>query len=274
MNEQLSNIYIGLLMHFGSTLLYIFLLLFVDLTLFNVILYFFVAGLPFMLGVLILEHMYPIVELPLIKVNDMYEHVKDTFVYAIVIGFMLIASMHNVLEYIFGLTNSNSIMGVIMTIVLTDLTYYVIHRWTYHKKYYTKYFYNLHLPHHQLENLDFIRGNHSSFLDLAVMSFQLWCSIYAYIFGLNLQYAIIAYSIIMLTQVVHHANYTFDIGSLRYLFIDSHTHKLHHCIGGQNINFGGTLSVWDLLFGTYYENHKICANYVHLIKKHYLSAVS
>jgi hypothetical protein len=45
--------------------------------------------------------------------------------------------------------------------------------------------------------------------------------------------------------------------SLRYVFLDNHAHQLHHCVRGNLINHGVIFSVWDRLFGTYYEDRRL-----------------
>jgi hypothetical protein len=50
---------------------------------------------------------------------------------------------------------------------------------------------------------------------------------------------------------------------LRYLFMDNHAHKLHHCKRGNLVNHAAAFSVFDRLFGTYYEDWNLSSNYLH-----------
>lgn len=150
---------------------------------------------------------------------------------------------------------------MIFCLMLTDLTYYIIHRFLYHYK--NNRFYKLHRVHHRVQVLDYMRGNFGAMIDNGVLSYPLHCAVYGYIMHLDLNHTLVVYFIMLLLQIVHHANFTFKIGYLRYIFIDNHCHKIHHIVNGKNVNFGGVLSIWDLLFMTYYENHNECPNYLH-----------
>jgi len=50
-----------------------------------------------------------------------------------------------------------------------------------------------------------------------------------------------------------HANVRTDFGPLRYLLVSPQSHRVHHSIEPKHMdkNFGGFLSVWDRIFGTY-----------------------
>ena len=71
----------------------------------------------------------------------------------------------------------------------------------------------------------------------------------------------IAYALVLMLQATHHANYTFNISYLRFFFMDNHAHKLHHCPRGYLVNHGALFSVWDQVFGTYYENWELSSNH-------------
>jgi len=52
----------------------------------------------------------------------------------------------------------------------------------------------------------------------------------------------------------HHANFRNRIGWLNYVFNSPEQHWWHHDTGdkGQHSNYGSVLSIWDILFGTFY----------------------
>ena len=56
---------------------------------------------------------------------------------------------------------------------------------------------------------------------------------------------------------------TYNIGPLKYIFMDNHAHKLHHCRKGNLINHAAAFSFYDRLWGTYYEDWNMSANYLH-----------
>lgn len=54
-------------------------------------------------------------------------------------------------------------------------------------------------------------------------------------------------------NIFTHANIDWRFGPLRYLLVSPVLHRWHHTPGiGCGRNFGETLAVWDVLFGTYY----------------------
>ena len=67
----------------------------------------------------------------------------------------------------------------------------------------------------------------------------------------------------LLLQATDHTSVTYNIGWLRYVFMDNHAHKLHHCKRGNLINHAAAFSVFDRLFGTYYEDWTLSSNYLH-----------
>ena len=52
-----------------------------------------------------------------------------------------------------------------------------------------------------------------------------------------------------------HADFQFSLGPLRYVLITPLAHRYHHAIDERfaGSNFGGVLSIWDRMFGTYVE---------------------
>jgi sterol desaturase/sphingolipid hydroxylase (fatty acid hydroxylase superfamily) len=71
---------------------------------------------------------------------------------------------------------------------------------------------------------------------------------------MDLHSTLVAYALVLLLQGTHHVNHTFNIGVLRYVFVDNHAHKLHHCPRGNLVNHGALFSLWDRFFGTFYED--------------------
>jgi sterol desaturase/sphingolipid hydroxylase (fatty acid hydroxylase superfamily) len=64
-------------------------------------------------------------------------------------------------------------------------------------------------------------------------------------------------------QATDHTSVTYNIGWLKYIFMDNHAHKFHHCKRGNFINHAAAFSMWDRWFGTYYENWDLSSNYLH-----------
>ena len=81
--------------------------------------------------------------------------------------------------------------------------------------------------------------------------------------GMSLSSIIWVYLVLMMVQITHHTNHTFDIGALRLLIFDSHAHKMHHCKKGQRVNYAAVFAIWDRLLGSYYEDPSLSPNWMH-----------
>jgi sterol desaturase/sphingolipid hydroxylase (fatty acid hydroxylase superfamily) len=86
----------------------------------------------------------------------------------------------------------------------------------------------------------------------------------AWLLGLDLPATLAAYVLILFLQLTDHTNVTFNIGWLRYVFMDNHAHRLHHCDGGELVNFAAAFSFWDRWFGTYHEDWSVSSAALHL----------
>lgn len=126
------------------------------------------------------------------------------------------------------------------------------------------YFVRIHSIHHKVSHLDFARGNVSSFVDTAMTGFQIPLGIICrVVFGFDLCATFVAYQMVLYLQATHHVNHTFNLGWFRFVLMDNHAHKLHHCHGGEQVNFGALFSVWDRVFGTYFEDWELSSAFLH-----------
>lgn len=271
MKEQLCNVYFGTLMHLSHFVVFIISLFFMELTFTNIILSVVLSSLPIGIITIYVERKYPLVNLPQVTLSDVIFSFADSVVYSLFIGHLIIyygyKLLNDTMEYKYYY--EISAITILMHFLLADITYYLTHRLLYHgipNNLLIKLFRRMHIRHHLITGLDFLRGNTSTIFDIGVFSYPLSCVIYAKLFGLDYSSLLISYSFTVLLQTIHHSNYTFNIGIMRYIFVDSHVHKIHHCLEGHLYNFGGILSIWDRIFGTYYENYDICPNYIHLNK--------
>jgi sterol desaturase/sphingolipid hydroxylase (fatty acid hydroxylase superfamily) len=163
-------------------------------------------------------------------------------------------------------TLNNSWWMMIAATFLTDLAYYWIHRMFSHSRgnnAFLKYYRKKHAAHHSVSELDFLRGNQSSMVDTAFSQFQPSLIIISYCLGMDLASTWVAYGLILMLQATDHTSVTYNIGWLKYIFMDNHAHKLHHCKRGNLINHAAAFSIYDRLWGTYYEDWNLSSNYLH-----------
>ena len=103
----------------------------------------------------------------------------------------------------------------------------------------------------------------ASFADTVITNNLLPLILFSSLLGLDLGWTAAAYGFTMLLENSHHANHTFHLGWLRFVFMDNHTHKLHHLRRGTLINHGALFSVWDILHGTYVEDWDHSSSVLH-----------
>jgi sterol desaturase/sphingolipid hydroxylase (fatty acid hydroxylase superfamily) len=155
---------------------------------------------------------------------------------------------------------------IVVATFLTDLGYYGCHRLLSHGRgndRVLKYYRKKHAAHHGVAELDFLRGNESSFVDTAISQFQPSLIVASYVLGMDLASTWAAYALILTLQATDHSSVTYNIGWLRYIFMDNHAHKLHHCRGGTSINHAAAFSIYDRLWGTYHEDWTINPSHLH-----------
>lgn len=216
--------------------------------------------------ILAAETLKPCVRLESPSVRDVVAGMALVFATGTGIGTAVVIAGHWALGRLIHVPwQNNSLIVAILAVPLTDFGYYWIHRMLNHgsgQRRIVRFYRRNHARHHSVAALDFFRGNISSTVDTAVTGFQFSLVILSTLLGMDLISTLVTYGLVLMLQATHHVNYTFNIGPLRYLFVDNHSHKLHHCPGGTLVNFGAIVSIWDRLFGTFYENWSTSASYM------------
>lgn len=272
--EQVLPISIGLMVHLGPALLFTLLLTFFDRSLELILSSFIIlSGLNLWL-IIQLEEKQPSVKLAPRSLNAWIEGMSLVFIKGVICGSLVVAGGWLTLSTLFTMilpatlgytTEPSSWITIFGAVMLTDLAYYGSHRFLNHgkiKNIIGKVFRKIHVAHHSVEVLDFLRGNVSSFWDTAITGFQVPLAIIGACLGMDLSSILITYSLVLMLQATHHANHTVNIGKLRFFFMDNHAHKLHHCPRGYMVNHGALFSLWDQAFGTYYEDWNLSSNYM------------
>jgi sterol desaturase/sphingolipid hydroxylase (fatty acid hydroxylase superfamily) len=143
----------------------------------------------------------------------------------------------------------NSVVGVAVLFVVSDLAFYIIH-WGMHK---TRYGWSSHVTHHSSTRFNLSTALRQNFLfDLSGVAI-LWCLPLALI-GFDKMSAVVAielnlfYQFFLHTEVVRRLPAWFEA-----IFNTPSHHRVHHGDVPVQLesNFGGVLIVWDRLFGTF-----------------------
>ena len=155
----------------------------------------------------------------------------------------------------------DSYLRGLLLILTADFSYYCYHRYLGHHSlsacspFCLRWMTRQHRSHHEIAQLDFLRGQDGDFSDNAIFGYQLPAGALGACSALSLEATLTAYIVMCFLQVTHHANHPFEIGLLRYILMDNRSHQFHHCNGKfRYCNFGGNLSIFDRLLGSFFDD--------------------
>jgi alkylglycerol monooxygenase len=138
------------------------------------------------------------------------------------------------------------------TLVTTDLAFYVSHR-AMHR---LNVFWAVHAVHHQSQELNLL-------VALRIGWFSVFLSWIFYLpfalFGISLGLQLAARAISAAYQFWLHTRLVGKLGILEYVFVTPSQHRVHHAINPRYLdrNYGGMLSIWDRMFGTFAEETEV-----------------
>jgi len=130
-------------------------------------------------------------------------------------------------------------------VVLTDFALYWIHR-GFHRGFLWKY----HAVHHASEDLEWTSAARFHPVNLALGTGLV--DIVALLCGISPQIFVVIGPFNIISSCLVHANLNWTFGPLRYVISSPVFHRWHHEVDVSDSNFGGTFSLWDLMFGTFH----------------------
>ena len=137
---------------------------------------------------------------------------------------------------------------VILALFVSDLFQYWTHRF-FHSH---NFLWRFHSVHHSTENMDWLAGSRTHFVDIFVTRSMSFIPIYI------LGFSGLAFNVFVLILAIHavliHANTNINFGYLKYLITTPQYHHWHHCEDPKYYgkNFAVMFPVIDMLFKTYY----------------------
>src|SRR4051794_18962537 len=139
-------------------------------------------------------------------------------------------------------------LAFVVSVVALDFLLYWGHRLLH-----TSMFWHTHAAHHSVEHLYWFSGNRASPVHIMV---QLTCGfLLGLIWPVNGGASAFVASTILYTCIQHfnHANISWRLGRLEWLFVMPRYHFLHHGTDRRlnDSNFGFLFTTWDRMFGTY-----------------------
>lgn len=265
-SEQKGSLWFGLLCHLGPPIFFCFSAQFLHFQLLSVVGTLLLIGALYIFILLFVEKVTPAVQLTPNTWRTIIRGFENAFIEGAGLGGLVIFVGWWGLKNLFSIhIHHNSWSLIFLAVALTDFIYYFIHRYLNHGKSKggLKKLYRIsHSDHHSVEAMDFLRGNLTSVLDTAVAGFQVPLVFAAAFLGLSFEATIVAYGLVLMLQITHHVNHNFNIGYLSYIFVDNHSHKFHHCPGGQLVNFAALFSIYDRIFGTFYDSREYSSSYM------------
>ena len=265
--EQKTGLVYGIFGHLGSPITYVIALAILGVTPWNAFRVFMVVSVVFAALTVWAEKHGASIELPKPTRKELWDGIFMVFVKGVAVGGGFVTLGWWALSHVplWGKLYNNWWLIAIATLG-TDAAYYTIHRLMSHSvgsAPILRYYRLKHGAHHVVTELDFMRGNQSSLVDTALSQFQPSLIVISWLLGMDLGPTLVTYALILALQATDHTSVTYNIGWLKYIFMDNHAHKFHHCKRGNLINHAAAFSMWDRWFGTYYENWDLSSNYMH-----------
>jgi sterol desaturase/sphingolipid hydroxylase (fatty acid hydroxylase superfamily) len=133
-----------------------------------------------------------------------------------------------------------------LAIVVADFVSYWSHRLRHHRR-----FFPLHAVHHSPETLDWLAAARMHPLD--DLADNVAVGLPVLLLGFDPLVFVAVGPLLLLHTLYLHANVRLSLGPLRFVLASPDFHRWHHAAdeAAQGANFGGVLSLWDVLFGTF-----------------------
>ncbi len=140
------------------------------------------------------------------------------------------------------------IAGLFLAFFTTDLFQYWAHR-IFHNH---VYLWRFHSVHHSTQNMDWLAGSRTHFMDIFFTRAMTFVPLYVLGFSQEVFNAYIIF--IAIHAVLIHSNTRINFGPIKYIFTTPQYHHWHHCIESEHYgkNFASIFPFIDWIFGTYY----------------------
>lgn len=142
--------------------------------------------------------------------------------------------------------------AVLLALIIPDFIWYWVHRYSHESKSRLgNWFWRMHLAHHLPQQVYLLMHAVAHPVNLLIVRLILSLPLFA--LGFSTEALFIANLIVGLQGFVSHYNVDIRAGWLNYVLIGTELHRFHHSADThQAKNYGAVVSLWDLLFGTFY----------------------
>lgn len=140
------------------------------------------------------------------------------------------------------------VVALFLAFFTTDLFQYWAHRF-FHSK---VYLWRFHSIHHSTQNMDWLAGSRTHFIDIFFTRAMTFIPLYVLGFSTTVFNVYIIF--IAIHAVFIHANTRVNLGPLKYVFTTPQYHHWHHCEDPKYYghNFASIFPFIDVIFGTYH----------------------
>lgn len=144
------------------------------------------------------------------------------------------------------------IVGAISALLIYEFLQYWFHRISHEAKgNFGQFLWKIHSIHHLPERVYLLM--HSVVHPLNTIIVMLISQLVFIGLGVNAATLLIINTIVTLQGLLSHFNVEIKAGRLNYVFIGTELHRFHHSNKLKEAqNFGAVLSIWDIVFGTFY----------------------
>jgi sterol desaturase/sphingolipid hydroxylase (fatty acid hydroxylase superfamily) len=155
-----------------------------------------------------------------------------------------------------GLHRLPSAVKILLGLIFADFCLYWVH-WAMHRPR----LWPTHAFHHSIAEVWWLSGARTSVTHLFLFAFPQILLAY-YLFRLSPVEAGVAFSIGVVVNVWIHINVQVNLGPLEWILITPDYHRIHHGAKGlSRKNLGFVFTIWDRIFGTYYDPHSEAKDY-------------
>ncbi len=140
------------------------------------------------------------------------------------------------------------LVELLFAFFITDLFQYWTHRFFHNHSF----LWRFHSIHHSTENMDWLAGSRTHFVDIFVTRSMAFVPLY--VFG----FSTITFNVYVIFMAIHavliHSNTRINFGFIKYIFATPQYHHWHHCKNPKHYgkNFATIFPLIDKMFGTYY----------------------
>lgn len=205
------------------------------------------------------------------KKRGLLTDVTYLFVSPVLMRYFRIGLAIMIAMYLVGITTQEGLVGyfdhghgpvsrlpfwlqLVLYVGLSEFALYWIHR-AFHSGWLWKY----HAVHHSSEDVEWISAWRFHPVNLVLGTVAV--DVAAIMAGVNTDIFLILGPFNALTSGWVHANLNWTLGPFKYVFAGPVFHRWHHTREKHGVNFAGTFSLFDVMFGTFYMPETLPQNY-------------